>query len=173
MLGNLLLENNGHYNDAIALFEAALAEAPQNYGMLIDLGIAYEGAHHPEKAQACFQQVFNAVECPADAYLKLAIFQIEHKELKEAGSTLASAQAHFPQSANVRFYQAIQHRYEKNYAAAMASLAEVRTLATGADAGALDPGYYMECALTLNLAGKKTELEATLREALAKFPDNA
>jgi tetratricopeptide (TPR) repeat protein len=172
LLGNLYIEN-GHYNDAVALFESALADSPQNPGVLIDLGIAYEGAHHPEKAQACFQQVFDSVACPVEAYLKLALFQVEHKEFKEAGGTLASAQAHFPQSANVRFYQAIQHRYEKNYPAAIASLAEVRTLATGADAGALDPGYYMECALTLNLAGKKADLEAVLREALGKFPDNA
>ena len=107
-----------------------------------------------------------------EAYLKLAIFQIGHKELKEAGATLTSAQAHFPQSANVRFYQAIQHRYEKNYPAALASLAEVRTLATGTDAGALNTGYYMECALTLNLAGKKKELEAALCEALGKFPND-
>ncbi len=172
ILGGLYIDH-GRYNEAIGLFEAALAESPQNPGILIDLGIAYEGVHHPEKAQTCFQQVFDSVACPVEAYLKLAAFQIDHKELKEAGATLASAQSHFPQSANVRFYQAIQHRYEKNYPAAMASLAEMRTLATGAEAGALDPGYYMEYALTLNLAGKKTELEAMLREAIAKFPDNA
>ena len=172
LLGNLYLEN-GHYADAIGLFEAALAESPQNPGALIDLGIAYEGAHHPDKAQTCFQQVFDSVVCPVDAYLKLAAFQIDHKELKEAGATLASAKTHFPGAANVRFYQAIQHRYEKNYPAALACLNEVRLLAVGADSAALDPGYYMECALTLNLAGKKTELEAALREAMEKFPDNA
>ena len=171
-LGALYLDN-GRYAEAIRLFESALVDAPQDPSLLINLGIAYEGAHHPDKAQTCFQQVFNSVACPPDAYLTLAYFQWERHELKQASQTLASAQAHFPQSARVRFYQAIQHRYEKDYPAAMASLAEVRTLAIGAEASALDPGYYMECALTLNLAGKKTELEAALREALGKFPDNA
>jgi tetratricopeptide (TPR) repeat protein len=171
LLGGLDLDN-GHFDDATRIFEAALADSPQNPGVLIDLGIAYEGAHHPDKAQTCFQQVFDSVACPPEAYLKLAVFQLEHQELKEAGATLVSAQAHFPQSARVRFYQAIQHRYEKNYPAALASLAEVRTLATGADAGALDPGYYLESALTLNLAGKKTELETVLQEGLDRFPDN-
>ena len=39
--------------------------------LLIDLGIAYEGAHQPDKAQACFQKVFDSSDCPPEAYLKL------------------------------------------------------------------------------------------------------
>jgi tetratricopeptide (TPR) repeat protein len=171
MLGGLYLDNQ-RYGDAARLFEEALADSPQNPGLEIDLGIAYEGSHHPEKAQACFQQVFDSVACPPEAYLKLAFFQREHKELKEAAETLASAQAHFPQSAQVRFYEAIQHRYEKNYDAALACLAQVRILASGSEAGALDPGYYLESALTLNLAGQKDRLEAILREGLGRYPDN-
>jgi tetratricopeptide (TPR) repeat protein len=97
---------------------------------------------------------------------------LAHQEVKEAAATLASAQAHFPQSARIRYYEAIQHRYEKNYDAALASLAQVRVLATGSEADALDPGYYLESALTLNLAGQKDRLEAVLREGLGKYPDN-
>ena len=172
MLGGLYLDN-ARYDDATRLFEAARADSPNDAGLLIDLGLAYEGANHPEKAQTYFQQVFDSVACPPEAYLKLAVFQMEHKELKEAGSTLASAQTHFPQSARVRFYQAVAHRYEKDYPAALACLAQVRELATGTEASALDPDYFLECALTLNLAGQKEKLEAVLQEALAKFPDNA
>jgi tetratricopeptide (TPR) repeat protein len=36
----------------------------------------------------------------------------------------------------------------------------------------LDPDYYIECALTLNLAGQKDQLEAVLHEGLNRFPDN-
>ena len=172
MLGGLYLDNQ-RFDDAARLFEDALADSPQDPGLDIDLGLAYEGAHHPAKAQTYFQQVFNSLNCPPEAYLKLAFFQLEHDELKEAAATLAAAQAHFPQSARVRFYQAMQHRYEKNYPAALDCLAQVRTLATGAEAGVLDPDYYLESAMTLNLAGQKPQLEAVLQEALAKFPDNA
>lgn len=170
-LGNLYLDNQ-RYEDAARLFEEALAGSPQNPGLEIDLGIAYEQSHHPEKAQACFQQVFDAMACPQEAYLKLAYFQLGHNEVKQAAQTLAAAQAHFPQSARVRYYEAIQHRYEKNYDAALACLDQVRALATGSDAGVLDPGYYLESALTLNLAGQKGRLEAVLREGLGKYPDN-
>jgi tetratricopeptide (TPR) repeat protein len=45
-------------------------------------------------------------------------------------------------------------------------------LATGPEAGALDPDYYVESALTLNLAGQKDRLEAVLREGLGRYPDN-
>jgi tetratricopeptide (TPR) repeat protein len=165
MLGGLYLDAQ-RYEDASRLFEEAVSDSPQSPALLIDLGIAYEGAHHPDKAQACFQQVFNSVTCPPEAYLKLAVFQMEHEEVKQAASTLVAAQSHFPESARIRFYEAIQHRYEKNYPAALACLAEVRTLATGAEAGALDPGYYLECALTLNLAGQKENLANVLQEGL-------
>jgi tetratricopeptide (TPR) repeat protein len=171
MLGTLYLDNQ-RYADAARLFEEALADSPQNPGLEIDLGIADEESHQPEKAQACFQRVFDSVDCPPEAYMKLSVFQLEHDEVKEAGQTLASAQVHFPQSARIRYYEAIQHRYEKNYDAALACLAQVRILATGSDAGVLDPGYYLESALTLNLAGQKDRLEAVLREGLNKYPDN-
>jgi tetratricopeptide (TPR) repeat protein len=140
--------------------------------LYIDEGIAYEQSHHVEKAQACFQRVFDSMNCPPEAYLKLAFFQIEHKELKQAGETLASAQAHFPQSARIRYYEAIQNRYLKNYAAALACLDQVRALASGPEAGALNVDYYLESALTLNLAGQKDRLEAVLREGLGKYPNN-
>jgi tetratricopeptide (TPR) repeat protein len=171
MLGGLYLDAQ-RFDDASRVFEEALADSPQSPGLEIDLGIAYEGAHQPDKAQACFQRVFDSIDCPPEAYLKLAFYQLEHKEVKEAGQTLASAQAHFPQSARIRYYEAIQHRYEKNYAAALDCLAQVRTLATGPEAGALDPSYYIESAMTLNLAGKKDQLESVLREGLNKYPDD-
>jgi len=171
-LGDLYLDHK-RYVDAVQLFEQAVADSPQNPGLQIDLGIAYEGAHQPEKAEACFQQVFNSVSCPPEAYLKLAFFQLQNDELKEAGATLASGQAHFPQSARIRFYQAVQHRCEKNYTAALACLDQVRTLATGADAGALDPAYYLEYALTLNLAGQMDRLQTVLQEGIDRYPDNA
>ena len=170
-LERLYLDNE-HYEDAARLLEQALADSPKNPGLELDLGIAYEGSHHPDKAQACFQQVFDAVTCPPEAYLTLAAFQLDHNELKEAGATLASAQAHFPKSARIRFYEAMQHRYEKSYDAALACLAQVRVLATGSEAGALDPDYYVESALTLNLAGQKDRLEAVLHEGLGKYPDS-
>ncbi|MEI9997847.1 MAG: tetratricopeptide repeat protein [Verrucomicrobiota bacterium] len=170
-LGALYLDTK-RYADAAALYEKALTETPQDPSLEIDLGVAYEGMHRLDKAQACFQAVFNASGCPPEAYLELAFFQLEHDQIKQAGQTLAQAQQHFPRSARIRYYQAVQHRYEKNYDAALSCLAQVRQLATGADAGILDPNYYLEDALTLNLAGKKDQLETVLREGLGKFPDD-
>jgi tetratricopeptide (TPR) repeat protein len=140
--------------------------------LYIDQGIAYEQAHRPEKAQVCFQKVFDSVDCPPEAYLRLADFQREQNEFKQAGETLAAAQLHFPQSPQVRYYEAIQNLVMKNYDAAIACFDEERALATGSEAGALDPDFYMKSALTLNLAGRKDRLEAVLREAIGKFPDN-
>ena len=169
LLGNLYLDSR-RYVDAGRLFEEALADAPGNPGLEIDLGIAYEESNFPKKAQECFQRVFDSVACPPDAYIKLAFFQIQHKEMKEAGQTLASAQTHFPKSPQICYYQAVLHRYEKDYVAALASLDRVRVLSAG---DGLDPAWYLESALTLNLAGQKQRFEAVLQEGLRRFPENA
>jgi tetratricopeptide (TPR) repeat protein len=175
------LENDlGDISQAIDDYETATALNPSVPGLrerlcslYVDEGIAEEQSHHPEKAQACFQKVFDSVACPPEAYLKLAFYQIEHHELKQASETLASAQTHFPTSARIRYYQAIENRYAKDYTAALSCLDQVKTLASGAEATVLDVDYYLESALTLNLAEQKDKLEGVLREGLAKFPDNA
>ena len=171
LLGNLYVENHRN-EDAAHVLEEALVDSPGNPGLEIDLGIAYEEMHQSEKAQVCFQHVFDAVACPPEAYIKLAFYQLDHKEVKEAGQTLASAQAHFPKSAQIRYYEAIQHRYEKNYSAALDALAQVRALSSEPGASGPEPSYYLESALTLNLAGQKEQLEATLQEGLTRYPDN-
>jgi tetratricopeptide (TPR) repeat protein len=172
LLGRLELDNQ-RFDAAVALYEKALEGSPQDPNLEIDLGIAYEATHQPDKAQACFQQVFNSASCPEDAYLELAFFQLSHKEIPQAGQTLAAALQRFPQSPWVCYYQALQHRCEKNYDAALASFAQVRSLATGSQVGVLNEDFYIQDALTLELAGKKDQSESVLREGLNHFPDNA
>ena len=171
LLGRLYLDNK-KFDAAVALYEKALAASPGDPSIEIDLGIAYEATQQPDKAQACFQSVFNSVTCPEDAYLELSFFQLTHKEVAQAGQTLTAALARFPQSAWVCYYQALQHRSEKNYDAALASFAQARTLATGGEANVLNQDFYMQNALTLELAGKKDQSETVLREGLNHFPDN-
>jgi tetratricopeptide (TPR) repeat protein len=167
-----LYEDHQRFGDAARLLQEAVAESPKDTGLQIDLGIAYEESHHPQEAQACFRRVFDALDCPPEAYVKLALFQQGHKELEQSAETLTLAEARFPRSARIRFFEAVQNRYEKNYGAALASLAEVRVLASGAQADALDSDYYLESASTLHLAGQKDRLETVLREGLGKYPDN-
>src|SRR5260221_1932802 len=171
MLGRLYLDPQ-RFEDAAGLLQEALADFPGDTGLEIDLGLACEGAHRPEQARACFQLVFAAHSCPPEVYLKLAVFQLARKEVKEAGGTLAAARTCFSRSAKIRFYQAIQHRYETDYDAALSCLTQAHALASGPEAAVLDPNYYLEFALTLNLAGRKERIEPTLREGLAKYPDN-
>lgn len=172
MLGNLYLDSH-RYSDACRILEEALADAPANPAIEIDLGIAYEESHHPEKAQRCFQQVFDSVDCPVEAYTKLAFYQLQHHEVTEAGQTLALARVHFPKSPSVYYYQAIQHRLEKNYPAALASLDEAHLLTAASSNASPDPAWYMESALTLHLVGDKKRLESTLQDGLHHYPENA
>jgi len=171
LLGRLYLDN-ARFENAARLFQEALGDSPDNPGMEIALGVAYEESHQHEKAEASFQRAFASGSCPPEAYLKLVIFQLSTDHVQQAGETLAAAQARFPQSAKVRFYQAIQCRYAKNYAAAMSRLKETQALASGSETDVFDIDYYLESALIMNLADKKTLIEPTLREGLAKYPDS-
>ncbi|MCE0484078.1 MAG: tetratricopeptide repeat protein [Methylacidiphilales bacterium] len=171
MLAQLYLDN-ARFADAARLLQEALVDTPDNADLEIDLGIAYEGSHQEEKADACFQKIFTSAACPPEAYLKLAVFQLARQQVTEAGKTLAAAEKRFPDSAKIRFYQGIQCRYDKKYDEALQRLDEAHELATASGSTLLDTGYYLECALTMNLAGHKNRLEQTLREGLARYPDN-
>jgi tetratricopeptide (TPR) repeat protein len=160
------------FDDATSLLKEALADSPHDPSVEVDLGIAYEEADRHEKAEACFQNAFTSSTCSAEAYLKLAVFHLGRKELKKAGQILAAAQTRFPTSAKVQFYEAIEHRYKKEYDDALACLAQMRTLTSGTEADSLDIHYYLENALDLNLAGKQDRIEPLLREGLAQYTNN-
>jgi len=160
------LENElGQQVAALKNYEKAYALNPSLTGLRETLGGLYLDNGRFVEAAALIQQ--------PDPYLKLAAAQLTSERLKEAGLTLAAAQARFPKSAKVRFYQAIQLSSEKKYAAALDSLKQARALATGGDTELLDPQYYLETSLIMNLAGQKDGIEATLREGMSKFPENA
>lgn len=160
------------FADAIPLLQEALATTPGDFETEIDLGLAYEGTHQHEKAEACFQHVFADPSCPPEAYLKLALSQLSAKHVKEAGATMGAALKRFPDSTKIMFYSAVQMRYAKNYEAALAQLARIRAIAAKSNNSALDVNFYIENALILNLAGKQKQIEPVLREALSQYPDN-
>ena len=169
----------GRKDEALKEIRRARSLEPSNVERIIDcadlesdLDLKADAIRDYENAYALNPGLPGLRERLGGLYLKLALFQWDHKEVKEAGETLASAQVHFPESTRFCFFEAIQHRYEKNYGAALASLAQVRTLASGHEADALDPAFYLESALTLNLAGEKDQLEAVLHEGLNRYPDN-
>ncbi len=164
---------SNRFGDAIRLLQEALVETPDDPSTEIDLGIAYEGARQLEKADACFQQALASANCPVEAYLKLTIFRLQNKQIREAGETLVAAQTRFPASAKIEFYRAVQHRYAKEYDDALACLARERTLASaGSEPDFLDINYYLEAALVMDLAGRKNLIEPMLREGISKYPDN-
>ncbi len=111
-LGHLYLDNK-RYNDAVAFYEKAVADSPHETSLEVDLGIAYDATHQPDKAGVCFRDVFQSPSCTYDPYLELAFFQIGSKDVKAAAQTLNAAAKLFPQSAWVCYYQALQHRLEK------------------------------------------------------------
>jgi tetratricopeptide (TPR) repeat protein len=172
MLGGQYLDN-GRFADAERIFKDALTDRPNDPDLEADLGVAYEGGRDHVQAKAWFQRAFTSPGCPPEAYLKLAVFQLANRQIPEAGETLDLAQKRFPDSPQILFYQAIQHRYAKKYAAALACLHAVRELASPSESDIFTPNYYLESALTMSLAGHDAEIEPLLREGLARYPENS
>jgi tetratricopeptide (TPR) repeat protein len=170
-LGRLYLDNH-RFADAVRIFQDALADQPGDPDLEADLGVAYEGSHDEAHAQESFQRAFDSIACPPEAYLKLAVFQLSNRQVKEAGETLALARKRFPDSAQVLYYQAIQDRYAKKYAEALDCLDQMRRLAPSSDTDTFSPDYYLEGALNMSLAGRDAQVEPLLREGLQKYPDN-
>jgi tetratricopeptide (TPR) repeat protein len=172
MLGRLYLDNE-KFDDAIQLLQDALVDSPDDPGLEADLGVACEGAHRHADAETWFARAFASPLCPPEAYLKRAVFQLNDHQIAAAGQTLADAEARFPESAKIRFYQAIQNRYAKNYTAALACLSAMRGLASGSETDVFNPAYYLESAMTLGLAQKSDRIEPLLREGLEKYPGDS
>ena len=172
MLGRIYLDND-KFAQAIQLLQDALALTPDNPGLEADLALAYESAHQPAVAADWFQRCFASPVCPPEAYLKLAVFQLNNGQVKKAGDTLAQAHTRFPDSARVLFYQAIQNRYAKNYPAALGCLAAMRALAPKDESDVFDPNFYLESALIFSLAQQNDRIEPLLREGLTRYPDNS
>ncbi len=172
LLGRFYLDDH-RFADAAALLEEALVEAPRDPGLLIDLGVAYCGLHLGDKAQACFQLVFDSDTCPPEAYLKLAAVQLNDKQTGRALATLAAAENHFPRSGRVLFYHAIAERYAKNYDAALKDLADMRQLSIDPDPDTFNVNYYLETALNQSLSKHDAAAEATLHDGLLRYPDSA
>ena len=172
MLGQIYLDNN-KFAQAIQLLQDALAITPDNPALEADLALAYESAQQPAAATAWFQRCFASPVCPPEAYLKLAVFQLNGGQITKAGQTLAQAHTRFPQSARILFYQAIQNRYAKNYHAALGCLAAMRALAPREETDVYDPNFYLESALIFSLAQQNDQIEPLLREGLTKYPDNS
>jgi tetratricopeptide (TPR) repeat protein len=172
LLGRLYLDT-GKYPEAIALLNQAIADQPDDPSIEADLGVAYAGAHQQAKADQWFQRAFASPLCPPEAYLKLAVFQLEKQQIKSAGKTLANAQIRFPTSAKIRFYEAIQNRYAKNYPAALACLNAMRSLASASQSDVFSPNYYLESALIMSFTDQSNLIEPLLREGLSRFPDDS
>jgi tetratricopeptide (TPR) repeat protein len=171
MLGQIYLDSD-KFGDAIRLLQDALAESPDDPGVEADLGLAYEGLRDGTSASGWFQRAFASPSCPPEAYLKLAVFELNDGQIKKAGAILVLARARFPESARVLFYQAVQNRYAKNYPAALACLEAMRPFSSS-QSDVFDPTYYLECALNFGLAHQDDRIEPLLREGLAKYPDNS
>jgi tetratricopeptide (TPR) repeat protein len=161
---------NQLFAKALTMMKQMLTNSPDDSMLELRIGVTCEGLHQEKQAQMWFQKALAAPNCPLDPYLKMAAYYIDLQRIKEAGDVLAEGTKRFPDSAQLRFYQAVQYQDAKNAAAAMQSLDEARKLA--GDPSTLGVNFYLESAAIMAAAGRRGEIEPMLSEGLQKFPDD-
>jgi tetratricopeptide (TPR) repeat protein len=83
------------FDRAVEEFEKAAAIDPPGFDLLIDVGLAYEGLHQPEKALARLRQAVTAATSARDtahAYTQVGKVYAEQRQWKEANEALNAAE---------------------------------------------------------------------------------
>lgn len=158
---------------AIDVLERLISRTPTRIELYNDVAGLYERLDRFDKAEQNYQQALALDPTILAAHLQVAYVQLRARNYTQADATLRNAQRRFPTSGRICLLQAISAREQKKYEDALNAFAQVKILATGADSPLLNENYYLELSMTQELAGKKDQVEPTLREGLRKFPDNA
>jgi len=76
-LSHLYLDDH-NYTDAVPLLEEALSQEPDNYGVMVNLGVAYRGVGKLEQSKAMYQKAMDARPAEADPYLNMGVLLGDH-----------------------------------------------------------------------------------------------
>lgn len=174
-LGNTLAKlysGSGQTQKAIDVIEQMINRTPTRVELYNDVASLYERLERFDRAEQNYQQALALDSSTPIPYLQLAYVQLRARRTSQAEATLNEAQKKFPTSARIYLLQAITEREQKHYDDALLAFAQVRALANGPEAALLNESYYLELSMTQELAGKKDQIEPTLREGLKKYPDN-
>lgn len=160
------------WEKAAAVLEELAKSDPTQWDYYFDLGRCYDNLKLPEKAEANYQLAVNLLPPYANPYLMLTMSQLVQKKVDKAAETIGMARRRFPNVARIFFAQALVLRQQKKYDEALNSLQQARTLAELNDPDLLGANFYLEFAFCQELAGEREKSEATLKQAILKFPDN-
>jgi tetratricopeptide (TPR) repeat protein len=163
---------SGKSEKAIQLYENLAKKNPTRVAYQTVLAELYEQMSQLEKAEQTYRTVLLLKTPEEEDFHHLAWIQIRMKHLPEALETLSQARRQFVESPRLAFLEALAHRDRKDYERALASFAEVKALAKGKDISILQGAYYLEVALTEEMAGKLEQSQATLIEGLKVEPEN-
>jgi tetratricopeptide (TPR) repeat protein len=162
---------NQQYAKALALMKRMLRDTPDDPMLLIRIGVTSESLHENEQARGWFDKAMKSPAFSLEACLKLAAYFIDQQRAKEAAGVLALGEKHFPDSAQLHFYAAVQAQATGNASAALGEFNQARKLA-GDDPSSLGANFYLEGAMILAAAGRHDQASPLLKDGLQKFPDD-
>jgi tetratricopeptide (TPR) repeat protein len=162
---------NQQYAKALALMKRMLRDTPDDPMLLIRIGVTSESLHENAQARGWFDKAMKSPQLSLEACLKLAAYFIDQQRAQEAAIVLALGEKHFPDSAQIHFYAAVQAQSAGNAPGALDEFNQARKLA-GVDPSSLGVNFYLEGAMILAAAHHHDQAIPLLKDGLQKFPDD-
>ena len=164
---------SGQRDEAIAVLEQMVKDAPTRYETYEMLGELYKNNKQPEKAVASYQQALLIDSSQAGSFLRVAQLQLELKKFDEAVKTLDEARAKFPGVVQLSYLLAVSLGQAKQYVRSLSVFAEAQQEAKNSNEALLTSAFYFQYGTVAEQAGSLTKAVELLRKSIQLDPSNA
>jgi len=171
-LARMLLEEK-RQEEATAVLEALIREAPTRYDTYELLGEIHESNGEIDRAIASYQQALLVDSTQPERFLKVAELQLQRRKPADAVKTLTEAHARFPAIPRMTYSLAIALAEAKEFQRAMVAFAQALYEAGQRDHSLLDSEFYFRYGAVAEQAGDMETAAKMLRKCIELNPASA
>ena len=171
-LARMLLEEK-RQDEAIAILEAQMREAPTRYDTYELLGGLYEAKGEIDRAITSYQQALLVDATQPERFLKVAELQLQRKKPADAVKTLTEAHNRFPALPRMTYSLAIALAEAKELQRAMVAFSQALYEAGQRDHALLDSEFFFRYGALAEQAGDLETAARMLRKCIELNPESA
>lgn len=164
---------NGQRDEAIAVLQQLIKEAPLRYETHELLGELYEEKGEMERALGSYQQTLLLDPAQPLNHLRVAELYLKTKNFKKAVETMREARQRFPQIAQMTYSLALALTQAKQRQDAVAMFEEARAEAESSHADMLNAEFYFNYGAASEQAGLIDKAVELLRKSIELDPGSA
>ncbi len=164
---------DGQRDQAIAVLEQMIKDAPTRYETYELLGELYLSNSQPERALASYQQALLIDSTKPAKYLRIADLQLQLKKTADAVKTLTDARARFPGVAQLSYALGLALNQAKQFTPAISTFEEALHEAKNSGETLPEGPFYFAYGIAAEEAGDLDRAADLLRKSIQADPSNA